>query len=213
MDDSLFLQIFLIVNVFIIGVLVTIAARHAYAHFRPTKIAEPEKPHPARPTYQAVQLSPETKERLLKAAEANFQAVLNRTTAELQRDLKSTATQLNLQLKKIGTDVVNNETKRYQVMLEDLRVQAETALKTSQSEIGGHEAELKAKLDEKMAAEEQRLVQQIDTKLGDAVASFLLETLQHNVDLGAQSAYLTATLDQHKADFTREVGHEAATTK
>jgi hypothetical protein len=212
MENSLFLQIFLIINVFIMGILVAVAARHAYAHFRPAP-TEPDKPHPARPTYQAVHLSPEIKERLLKSAQANFQAVLNHTATELQRDLKSTATHLNIQLKKIGTDVVNNETKRYQLMLEDLRLQAETAIRSSQSKIGGHEAELKAKLDEKMAAEEQRLLQQIDTKLGDAVASFLLETLQHNVDLGAQSAYLTATLDQHKADFTREVGHEAPTTK
>jgi regulatory protein YycI of two-component signal transduction system YycFG len=213
MTDSLFFQIFIILNVFIMGILVAIAARHAYAHFHPTSTAEPEKPHPARPTYQAVHLSPEVKQRLLQSAQANFQTVLNRTATELQRDLKSTATQLNIQMKKIGNDVVNNETKRYQVMLEDLRLQAETAIRNSQSEIGGHEAELKAKLDEKMAAEEQRLLQQIDTKLGDAVASFLLETLQHNVDLGAQSAYLTATLDQHKADFTREVSHEAPTTK
>lgn len=211
--DSLFFQIFIILNVFIMGILVAIAARHAYAHFHPTPIVEPEKLHSARPSYQAVHLSPEVKERLLKAAEANFQGVLNRTATELQRDLSSTADQLNRQLKKIGTDVVNNETKRYHAMLEDLRLQAETAIRTSQSEIGGHQVELKAKLDERMAAEEQKLLQQIDTKLGDAVASFLLETLQHNVDLGAQSAYLTATLDQHKADFTREVGHEAPTAK
>ena len=210
--DSLFFQIFIILNVFIMGILVAIAARHAYAHFHPAP-TEPGNPHPARPTYQAVHLSPQVKEGLLKKAQSNFQSVLDHTTAELQRDLTSTAGQLNRQLKKIGSDVVNSETKRYQVMLEDFRLQAETAIRTSQSEIGGHQVELKAKLDERIAAEEQQLLQQIDTKLGDAVASFLLETLQHNVDLGAQSAYLTATLDQHKADFTREVGHEAPTAK
>jgi ElaB/YqjD/DUF883 family membrane-anchored ribosome-binding protein len=210
--DSLFLQIFLIINVFIMGILAAIAVRHAYAHFRPAP-TEPDKPHPSRPTYQAVHLPPQVKERLLKAAQSNFQAVLDHTATELQRDLKSTSNQLNRQLEKIGTEIVNNETKRYHDMLEELRLQAETALRSSQAEIGGHQAEIKAKLDADMAAEQQRLIQQIDTKLGDAMASFLLETLQHNVDLGAQSAYLTATLEQHKADFTREVGHETPTAK
>jgi len=41
------------------------------------------------------------------------------------------------------------------------------------------------------------------------VASFLTETLQHNVDLGAQSAYLTAMLEEHKADFAKEVADES----
>ena len=60
-----------------------------------------------------------------------------------------------------------------------------------------------------MLAEKQRLLQQIDTKLADAVASFLMETLQHNVDLGAQSAYLTAMLEEHKTDFAKELSDES----
>jgi hypothetical protein len=48
----------------------------------------------------------------------------------------------------------------------------------------------------------------MDTKLADAVTSFLMETLQHNVDLGAQSAYLTAMLDEHKDELVKGVKHE-----
>jgi hypothetical protein len=41
--------------------------------------------------------------------------------------------------------------------------------------------------------------------LGDAVASFLIDTLQHEVDLGAQTNYLIKTLDEHKDELKKEV--------
>jgi F0F1-type ATP synthase membrane subunit b/b' len=76
-----------------------------------------------------------------------------------------------------------------------------------------HKGELKAKMEQEIAAEKQRLVRQIDAKLADAVGSFLLETLRHNVDLGSQKDYLVAMLEEHKADFIKEVGDETPAAK
>lgn len=205
-----FLQIFLLVNIFIIGGLAVIAAQHAYAHFRPHP-PEPKKP---RPTPHGNDLPPEMRERLLQASEAKYQSVLDRSATELQRDLDGTAAQLNRALQRVGTEIVGAEVERYRAQLTQLRTQAESAIGGAQSEIAEHQAELRAelakqrtemqaKLLEEMAAEKQLLMQQLDTKLADAVASFLTETLQHNVDLGAQSAYLTAMLDEHKAELTK----------
>lgn len=194
------------------GVVAAIAGRHAYAHFRPQKAAA-EKPH-GQP--QGAHLSPAVRDRLLETAQANFLTVLDRSAAELQHDLGTTAAQLNKLLEKLGTDIVGTEMERYHTQIDKLREKAEATIGGAQTEVAAHQAELKAKLDEQMMVERQRLVdgltaekqqltQQIDTKLADAVASFLLETLQHNVDLGAQSTYLTAMLEEHKADFRREV--------
>jgi F0F1-type ATP synthase membrane subunit b/b' len=204
------------INVFFIGALTAIAIRHAYAHFRPAHHEE-EKPvhHPA-PT---AHLPPAVRDQLLRSAQANFQAVLDKSAAQLQHDLTSTTVQLNKQLEKLGTKIVDDEIGRYHTSLEQLRVQAETTIGGAQTEIATHQADLKTKLAEqqtkleaelaeKMAAEQQRLIQQIDTKLADAVASFLMETLQHNVDLGAQSAYLTAMLDEHKDELTKGIKNE-----
>jgi hypothetical protein len=41
------------------------------------------------------------------------------------------------------------------------------------------------------------------------VVSFLIETLQHDIDLGAQSAYLTKVLEEHKDDFKQGVSSES----
>lgn len=216
MMNSLFLQIFLLVNVFIIGVLLTIAVRHARAHFRPSE--HDHEPH--HPAAQPVHLPPAVRERLLEAAEHKFQVVLDKSAEQLDHNLQATAVQLNKQLEKLGATIINDEMKRYREGLDELRARTEISIGSAQTEIAQHQddlkaklaerqAELEAKLTEDMAAERQRLVQEMDTKLADAVASFLVETLQHNVDLGAQSAYLTSMLEEHKAELAKGVSDEA----
>ena len=59
-----------------------------------------------------------------------------------------------------------------------------------------------------LEAQKAQLIAQIDTKLADSVVAFLVETLQHDVDLGAQTQYLTKMLDEHKADFSGKVKDE-----
>lgn len=211
-----FLQIFLLLNVFLIGALTAVAIRHALAHFRPAP-HEVEKPHTPPPS---AHLPPAVREQLLHAAKANFQVVLERSANELQHDLTSTAAQLNKQLEKLGTKIIDEEMERYHTTLDVLRKQAETTINTAQSDVTQHQTDIQAKLVEhqakleadltaKMTAEHEQLMQQIDTKLADAVTSFLFETLQHNVDLGAQSTYLTAMLEEHKDELVQGVKGEA----
>lgn len=215
-DSITFLQVFLLVNVFLMGALVAVGLRHAYAHFRP------EHHNAEKPTHQPerAQLPRATKERLLQEAEASFKKVLDRSAVELEQNQKAITAQLNKQFEKIGSQVVLHEMARYQSTLEELRKQAEKAIAGAQDEVSKHQAEINAKfaeqqavlrtqLTDEMAAEKQHLIQQMDTKLADAVASFLVETLPHNVDLGAQSAYLTTMLEEHKADLIKGISNEA----
>lgn len=210
-----FLQIFLLLNVFLIGALTAVAIRHAYAHFRPPHHEE-EKPHKPAPN---THLPPAVREQLLHAAKANFQVVLEKSANQLQRDLDSTAAQLNKQLEKLGSKIIDDETERYRTTLQLLRDQAEATINGAQADVtqhqtdiqaqlAEHQAKLEAELNAKMTAEHDRLVQQLDTKLADAVSSFLVETLQHNVDLGAQSTYLTAMLEEHKDELTKGIKNE-----
>jgi len=214
--NAIFLQLFLLLNVFLIGALTATAVRHAKAHFRPVPV-ETKKPHP---TEQEAHLPAAVKERLLQAAQVKFQAVLDHSADDLQRDLKTTSIQINKHLEKLGVAIVTSEMQRYRTLIDELREQSETTAVGGQSKLAEHQAELSARLDERqieleaklsdeMTAEKQRLTQQVDTKLADAVASFLIETLQHNVDLGAQSTYLTAMLEEHKAELTKGITDEA----
>lgn len=199
------LQLFLFVNVFIVGALTALALQYAYAHFRPHKHKD-DGPHPAK---QTVSLSPAMREHLIEQAQTNFQAVLNRSATELGHNLKDTTIELNKELEKLGDQIINDEMKRYQADLEKLRQAAEATISGAQDQIDSHQTDLKAKLAEEIATEKERMIKQIDTKLADAVMSFLMETLQHNVDLGAQTPYLTAMLEEHKAELTKGVSDEA----
>ena len=107
--------------------------------------------------------------------------------------------------------------KRYRESLEALRRQTEQIVKQAQAGVAQHQtdlsnrytetqAELHEKLKADVAAEREKLLAQIDSKLSDAVVSFLMETMQHNVDLGAQTNYIISVLEEHKDEIVREIG-------
>lgn len=210
-----FLQFFLLINAVLIGIVAAVATRHAYAHFRPDK-HDAEKHHPAQPV---VKLSPAVREELLQKAKGNFEKILDGAASQLQLDLSRTSAQLNRQLETLGNEIVSDEMKRYRASLEELQKNTEVSITSTQDQLSQHQEDLKAamaehqkqmlaKMNEEIDAEKQRLLAQIDTKLADAAASFLLDTMQHNVDLGAQTAYLTSMIEEHKEEFKKEVGNE-----
>jgi len=133
------------------------------------------------------------------------------TVASLTRDMAATAGKINQLLEHLGNDVIGNELENYRKELLELRQKAVQDLGNVNTAVAKHESELKLKLTEEMEAEKARLTQQIDTKLADAVAAFLVETLQHNVDLGAQTAYLNQMLEEHKDEFKKGVVDETET--
>lgn len=203
MEGITFLQVFLIINVFIIGALSAIGVRHGLAHFR----TKNEKKSTVQMTPQ-FRLSPDAREKMLAKAEADFKTVLTRATAELEEDLKRTTGSLSEQLEKLGKSVTETEVERYTATLEQLRKQAETVIQSAQTEVKDHQNDISAKLSENMKGEQDRMIAQLDTKLGDAVTSFLTETLQHDVDLGAQVPYMLKSLEEHKAELIKGITGE-----
>lgn len=156
----------------------------------------------------------------MKQAEAKLQAVLDRSAVQLERSLTETTGRLDRQLERLGSKIISDEMARYNKALDDLQAHTQLSIRGAQNEITQHQDDLKAKLAERqaeleaqlvtdMAAEKERLVAELDTKLADAVTSFLLETMKHEVDLGAQNAYLIKMLDEHKDEITKGVKSEA----
>lgn len=211
MNQPTILQAFLLFDVFLIGALCAVAISHAYAHFHPTEIPQPDKPAHIPPP--ATHLPTTVRDHLIATAQANFETVLERATKQLTKDLDATEVRLARQLKHVSSDIADQEMERYHAELEHLREEATSASDNAQTELADHQADLKAKLEQEITAERERLLTQLDTRLGDAVASFLVDTLQHNVDLGAQSAYLMSALEEHKAELAQEIRNETRVTK
>ena len=197
------LQLFLIINIFLAGILTTIGIQHARAHFG-KKNQKPER-KPA----ETLRIPAEEREKMLATARAHYETVLSQSMRDLQRDLEGTTAHLHSQLEKVSGEVVSDEMKKYRASLVTLLDHTVTVSNDAQKAVTDHRDELRSKLAEEIAAEKQQLVERIDTKLADAVSSFLVDALGHNVDLGAQTNYLIATLDEHKQELKEGIKDEA----
>ena len=206
MSSSTLLEIYLLIIVFILGVLTAVAVKYARTHFWSSK----QTPQPTRPNLAEELLSPAFKQHLLQESEVKFQSAVQHSSSQLQHDLGISAEHIRNLVNRLATEIVADEMQRYRDELTRLRTEAQTQMGGISQQVAKHEAELKAKMTQEVEAEKQRLIKQIDTKLGDAMASFLSDTLQHNVDLGGQTAYLVAMLEEHKDEFIKEVKDEQA---
>lgn len=202
MSESTLLQILLFLQALVLGALITLAVHYYQRHYSPDR----QEPEPLPPIDPQEVLSPEVKRRLVEESELKIEAALNSTAHKLNTDLNASADDINRLVKRLATDIVSGEMERYRLQLGQLHEQADKQMSAIREEVAKHEEAIKAKVDQELSAEKQRLIAQIDARLGDAVASFLNETLQHNVDLGGQTEYLLQILEEHKADFIKEVG-------
>jgi hypothetical protein len=204
---NIFLVIFLLVDVLMIGIFAPMAIRHAQAHFwhKKQEGTGGTKQHGA---VQNGHLPPSIREHLLEEAQRNFQHVLDTSAKELQQDLAGTTLEIHKLVEKMGTEAVASELENYRTRLAELQKKTEEDMAGMRETIAAQQEELKAKVAADIQAEKQRLLSQIDTRLGDAVTSFLLDAMQYEVDLGAQGPYLTKLLEAHKDEFKKEVSDE-----
>lgn len=202
------LAILLFAQALALGSLVTLAVQYYRRHYGST-YHETEVLHPIDPEEV---LSPQVKNRLIEESELKIQSALNSTAHKLNTDLDASAIEINRLVKRLATDIVSGEMERYRLQLGQLHENADKQMSAIREEVARHEAAIKARVAEELAAEKKSLVAQIDTKLADAVASFLNETLQHNIDLGGQTEYLLSMLEEHKAEFIKEVGSDETET-
>lgn len=214
MTNNTFLQIFLGINFILVGIILVIASQHAYAHFFIRKVKKPDyKPKPEG------RIPPNVQRQMIEDAKDHFTMVIDNLSVKLEKDLETTTDKIDKQLHQFGSKIISDEMERYHKALQKLQQQTEVTMSGAQVAINNHQKELVARLDQRQAELEaeaaskavehqQQLIEQIDTKLADGVMAFLTETLQHNVDLGAQTNYLISSLDEHKAELIKDLKNE-----
>ncbi len=150
-------------------------------------------------------LGDEQRERLIKQAAAEFEAVVQDGTKQFRADLAATSNLLSEQVKRMTTTIITEELENYRHSLEELRKQALEVMAGVQAAVEEQRKALASGLETEMKAERERLSLQLDTKLADIVSSYVLEVLGNKVDMGAQGAYLFETLEAHKEELKREL--------
>lgn len=120
-------------------------------------------------------------------------------------DLKTTSATLSDQVVRLSGKVIEEELGAYQKTLEEVRKVATETMQQIHDAVDGQRVELRLNMEQEIAEERLRLVQQFDTRLGDIVASYVAESLGTGVDLGAQLHYITQTLEDNKAAIRKEL--------
>lgn len=200
MTTPLLIQIAIGVGCFLLGALVVDIFWVKRTHKKPAVHQGTIQP--------AVELSEDFKHKLLEQTEQKYQAALSQASGQFDQDLATTSQTINGQILRFSTELLATELDEYRQGLVKAREDAIANMGKVNDEI---EKQRQALLDAaagEVGQEKQRLVQLIDTKLNDAVGAFLIETLKHNVDIGAQSAYLSQMLEEHKEELKQEVMSE-----
>jgi hypothetical protein len=162
----------------------------------PLAMASPtQSPEPTMP-----ELQKEARE-----AEMRYQQAIQEAVGKFSQDLGATSQLINEQIKRMSVDIISQELEAYRADIDKLRQEAATTLGQVTTAVAEERQKLQQSMEADVEAEKERRLAEFDAKLGEAVSSFLLETLKHNVDLGAQSTYLMATLEEHKAELLAEV--------
>lgn len=145
---------------------------------------------------------------MVAAAGKSYETVMARAAEQFDHDLAATSGLINEQIKRMSGDIIGTELEHYREGINELREQALATMRTIEAEAVKQREALKGTMTEEVAAEKDRLIALIDRRLGESVGAFLIETLRHNVDLGAQGPYLTAMLEEHKDELKAEVTSE-----
>ncbi|MGB3023619.1 MAG: hypothetical protein WBB39_02320 [Candidatus Saccharimonadales bacterium] len=145
--ETLVLQLFLLLNVFAIGVLMTLAIQHAREYYRPSsKQTDTYDPHEGIET------------ELIESARKDFRTVIDRSTISLKKDLDNTNARLNALLEKLVTYAVNAEMSHYRENLEALHQQNESIMRGSMHDINKQHIDMNTKLIKRQAELDRELL-------------------------------------------------------
>lgn len=191
--NTLFLQLFILVNAVLLGAILTLVIQHGRAHFAQKQA--PQRPQ-AKPV-EAVTFDPAAKQKILHEAETRFHQVLSKSVDSLENDLINTTAKLRSQLEKFGHEAEGEEAERYQKTIAELHDQAKNILGSAQTAITNHQIELTNKLTARQAELESELIAKITGLEEELVA----RQAELQAELNERQAELEARLAKHHAEL------------
>lgn len=172
------------------------------AHSRPT---HPTPPPPPPPDH----ISPEDIKELEAAATAELEKDIATTTQQFEGDLSGTLKKVNTKVEDLTDKVIADELTKYQNAIGEVRQASIESLSRIQANIEKESQKNAEDVTLAVETEKKKVIATFEAKMGDIVAGYLVEVLGTNVDLGAQRAYLFATLEAHKQELKQAISDGA----
>lgn len=138
-------------------------------------------------------------------AEADLEAAVAHSSEELTKQLEVTMANMNAKVKTMVTQTLAREFQAYHTSLAELR-----------KETLGEFAGFKSKLDEErkvlldefqktLADEREKRAEDLNNRVADVVSTYIAESLDSQIDLGAQMKYIIASLEAKKDDIKKDI--------
>lgn len=138
-------------------------------------------------------------------AKIELQQATHDAAQKLHAAIQHTVEQVAMRVDETTQNTINQEFEKYQVSLQALREQSITEFSKLQKELDERRGRMLEALEKEANAELGRRVDLFNNRLNDVVSSYLVESLGHQVDLGAQMVHILQTLQQHKDEIKRDV--------
>lgn len=192
------LEIILLLNVFVLGVVLTMTVSHFMRNIH--KVNHPNRT-PAPPI-----LSPENRRRLTERSERQFQQTLDRSTARLEKELLQTTLRLHKNLDNISDELLSAEMDRYKKSLDNLEEDAVSLMGKADEAIAAHEREVRQKITDRQT--------ELESQLSELHKSFATEMQNRQSELQemvttaqqahtARQAKLEAELEAHQVKLAQ----------
>ncbi len=195
-----------LMNMLIIGLLAVNLVAIIFFSTRRDKSAHPlDVPPPTSPA----QLPSDQLAKLQQDTQAAFKFAVNDAAQQFHNDLSVTSKSLNQLTLKLTTSVVERELEEYRQGLAAARAQALGSLAEMQRAVVEKQKALETDLDAEVVKRREYLIAQLDAKLGQAVAAYLVESLGQGADLGAQKTFLLENLERNKAALKKDLSNGA----
>lgn len=201
---NIFLQIFIYCDVFVLGIISVFIIRHfkAHQHIKKTPVHH-------NPTSQNITIPHEVREHLIEQASQRLQKDLDAVIEKFNTQLLEITDSIGSLTKNHTEEIINKQLTEFNSQIKKYEENNFSSFKDIEEQAQTIKTSLENQIKQEIETKKQRLINYIDTSLSDTVMSIVFEALEHQVDLGSQSQYLLAKLEEHKEEFKNTVNNAA----
>jgi hypothetical protein len=149
--------------------------------------------------------SPEDLVTINKEARDSMHIVVGKAAQELGDSLSATIASLTTKTEDMAKITLAQEFEKYQTTLGALRDETIKEFNELQKQLDKRREELTEDMEANVQKDREARMDAFNTRLGDVVSSYLVETLDKGVDLGAQAGYVVRMLETHKDEIKKDV--------
>lgn len=149
--------------------------------------------------------SPEDLVIITKEARESMAVVVGKASQDLESALAATIAGLTTKTEDMANITLTQEFEKYQTSLGALRDQTINEFNDLQKQLDKRREELVEDMEARMQRERSERMDAFNERINDVVSSYLVESLDKGVDLGAQAGYVVRMLETHKDDIKKDV--------